>query len=58
MTSPTENTKDNSSLYVYQCLDCSYSWCEKQLETAKDIPRYKPCPKCESSMNIVIVKSK
>ena len=43
--------------YTYHCQDCKHLWIEKQSEITKNLPRYQPCPKCQSSINIDIVNS-
>tara|TARA_Y100000034_G_scaffold129093_1_gene184899 strand:- start:1496 stop:1771 length:276 start_codon:yes stop_codon:yes gene_type:complete len=44
--------------YDYKCKDCGNSWDEHQSISARNVPRYNPCPECGASGNIVLVIGK
>ena len=40
--------------YDYKCKECEHTWEEQQSISARNVPRYNPCPGCGSSGDIVI----
>ena len=40
--------------YEYECKECDHIWEEQQTITGRNTPRYKPCPNCGTSENIVL----
>ena len=44
--------------YDYKCNECGHTWDDFQTISARNVPRYEPCPKCGSSGDISLVIGK
>ena len=40
--------------YDYKCKECEHTWEEQQSISARNVPRYNPCPNCGTSEDIVL----
>ena len=41
--------------YDYKCKECDHTWEEQRTISARNVPKYEPCPECGTSEDIVLL---